>query len=298
MATKSQIKLQLIIESSATVAKSSQIKAMYGDHFDNANDESSSNAPIASTIDTDDDDGDGDGSASTTHVHLQLIISHGNIFHPQSKLTIVLPSVLKNKMKQKRVHQIKIGENNLFEEESHLILSLPLSSFQPNSNDEHEDENEIITVVGSYNQFAPKCQIYTNGTTIGNGNIFHSFSTLHLKHNELIVGNGNIFNSFVSIGTKGGNDERGSDSYQIESSSGGRRSYFQNQVFFMLSSASSASASASVSSSSSKRPMKLMQRTNENGVRKNMVDVTLLLSATKKILQMNHALMSSTKVDQ
>lgn len=286
MTAKNEISLKLIIDSNATVTKSSQFKAMYDDNCDTTDDESG-NAPIAPV-----------GDDSNGSIHLQCIISHGNAFHPQSKLTIVLPSSLKKNEKIKKVLKIKIGENNLFEEESHVFLSLPLSSLERNQEDEKNDDNvnEIFTVIGSYNQFAPKCQIHNNGTTIGNGNIFHSFSTLHLKQNELVVGNGNIFNSFVSIGEKRSDNDDSNSEGDCQSES--EKRYFQNQVFFVLSSVSVSVSTSFSKQPNGKRPMKLIQRTNENGVRKNMADVTLLLSVTKKILQMNHTLMSSTEIDQ
>jgi hypothetical protein len=147
---------------------------------------------------------------------------------------------------------------------------------QGNNNDNEDDgeKRELIQLLGSYNQFTPKCKVRTK--MIGNGNIFHSYCNLYMNNisnSGMKIGNGNIFNSFVNIMDI--NDDDGmnvkNDKVMIP---------FQNQVLFNI-------------VGGKQQQQRLMQRTNDNGVRKNMAQVRLLLGAGKSILQTHHKLQST-----
>ena len=154
------------------------------------------------------------------------------------------------------------------------IFSTSSSSTSIHEDNDNDEEKKEIILIGSYNQFTPKCKIKTN--KIGNGNIFHPLCTINIlppstriMEERTIIGNGNIFNAFVSI----------NETYDESNIDGITTATYDNQVFFVL--------------SSQNGTKKLMRRTNENGVRKNMADVILLLGAMKTIIQNNHTLLSS-----
>ena len=266
-----KVNLELIIDSSAFVTKTAQIKVL----------------PKPTPKDNDSSAANDDDADTITTKNVQLTISHGNVFHPQSNLIIYIPQ----KKTHSKDYKLKIGEFNLFEEESQCYLEVTEDIFggggdSDGNNDEENKESISMTLMGSYNQFTPRCKVHTH--TIGNGNIFHPFCDLYFIHgierNEMMmIGNGNIFNSFVSMKNVRNNnwamihesDDSKDDTNDITSNS------YQNQVFFILSPPSSVPVSSSFGEESN--CSKIMQRTNENGVRKNMNDVTLLLSATKNI---------------
>ena len=214
--------LELIIESTAIVVTTSQIEILTKHHH---NDNSNTNTNTSTT--TDDDDND----YAISIPHVQLTISHGNIFHPYSKLTIIVPPSKEEKSSRNNRYKLKIGEHNIFEEECHYIFEVSSFSFQRNHNDNHNDDDgddddnlKVPTnIIGSYNQFAPKSYVYTN-CNIGNGNLFQSFCHLYLtlsleenRNNDvhddanvttdadtndniiMMIGNGNVFNSFVTL---------------------------------------------------------------------------------------------------
>ena len=169
--------LELIIESTAIVVTTSQIEILTKHHH---NDNSNTNTNTSTTT----DDDDNDDAISIPHV--QLTISHGNIFHPYSKLTIIVPPSKEEKSSRNNRYKLKIGEHNIFEEECHYIFEVSSFSFQRNHNDNHNDDDgddddnlKVPTnIIGSYNQFAPKSYVYTN-CNIGNGNLFQSFCHLY-----------------------------------------------------------------------------------------------------------------------
>lgn len=327
---ETQFTTEVIIESTALVTKSTDIQIISKTNTNSNTTTSSSNTSTNKRITMD-------------NVHVQLTITHGNMFHPHSKLTIIIPplviptslssqssSSLYNN--QKYNLQLKIGEYNLFEEECNVTFELSSSyivsllhhvlveSLQKEEVEEVEvekvekdvgkEEEEIpsitlpfITLMGSYNQFMPKCKVYTN--QIGNGNIFHSFcdlcfitattATANNSHGDnkmmMIIGNGNIFQSFVIMkhgieNTFNNNDD---DDMNIIQNNNNQDPQYQNQVFFIMSSSSSSPSSSPISSSSSSSSSnKVIQRFHDNGYKKNMDDVRLLLSSMKGILQKYH----------
>ncbi len=284
--TTEMLPYQLLIESTATVPKTVQFEVLLASNDGN---------PISSSKKS---------TSTNQENHVKLTISHGNVFHPYSKLTILLSKPISStstasSSSSSSTYHLKIGENNLFEEDCHLILHVQCedndsNATTNNTNDDHHQEEiqETRLLVGSYNQFAPKCQVYTN--QIGNGNLFHPFCNVQMDiirstsrtqrnvsdaRNDLIIGNGNIFNAFVSI-----HETMKNDDYADGARPTGTIPY-HNQVFFLLSSSPSSSFTTKKN---------LMRRTNDNGVRKNMADITLLQGAMKTIIQAHHQLMPST----
>mmetsp|Transcript_15119 Transcript_15119/g.18428 ORF Transcript_15119/g.18428 Transcript_15119/m.18428 type:complete len:304 (-) Transcript_15119:81-992(-) len=297
--------LHLIIESTALVAQSARIKVVQ---------------PTSGTIVSTNILGDSsspNNNNNTQNANVELMITHGNVFHPQSNLTIVLPVSTTTTSNfdggdGSTMYKISIGENNLFEEECNVILDL--KSHYPTKEEEGEEAataKESLTLIGSYNLFTPKSHVQVH--TIGNGNIFHPFCNLisstsvftptnmnMKKRRHVVIGNGNMFNSFVTIHSttqqeNGINNDSDDGDMSLEC-------IYQNQVYFTISSASASVLTSTMEgggtddypNNNDEQSLLLMQRKHHNGVRKNMNEVRLLLNAAKRMKEYHHMMSSTT----
>lgn len=171
---------------------------------------------------------------------IKVIIASGNVFHPNARISII-------PLKSQSDIIIRIGENNLFEEESLLILDL--------SQREGGSSAGELQLVGSYNQFAPRCKVQCK--SIGNANIFNPFCDLVLSS----IKSGNIYQSYVKI----------HDLFVVH----------QENVCFLM----------KEDDNQSHDPFRIRDHTR--GVQTNVSEVSLLLVAARKIVQKNHQILES-----
>lgn len=168
---------------------------------------------------------------------IKLIIASGNVFHPNVRISFIPPQLQTDII-------IRVGENNIFEEESLLILDL--SQHDGTSTDE-------LQLVGSYNQFAPRCKVQCR--SIGNANIFNPLCDLELS----TIKSGNIYQSSVKIHNQ--------------------LVVHQENVCFLMTEDDDHSHDL------------VRTRAHSRGVQVNMSEVSLLLVAARKIVQDNHRIL-------
>jgi hypothetical protein len=188
---------------------------------------------------------------------IKLIIGQGNVFHPYSCFQIRPP--VTNHQKQITLH---IGSNNLFEEKSNVILDL--SQITTSSEEQQFSDSSDglrFSAIGSYNNFTPTCRVECR--CIGNANIFGPKSNVVVKNVE----NGNLFQA---------------GSYIREDATSNVR--YQEKVFYVL-------------TGDSNRLAMNKCRKHADGVRKNIVEVSTLLRASRTILRHNHRVMAVTDID-
>jgi len=244
--------LEIEIEQSAVVSQSTQIS-------------------LASTPTSDSD----------SNVRIKLTIGGGNVFHPNARITLVPPIVNTEDANgtgaQDITIAVRIGPNNLFEEESHSIFDLSSSSkTNTNDNDDGNDNdndngNDILNIVGSYNQFAARSHLQCE--SIGNANIFNPKCNISIP----LIRNGNIFQSCAQVkvlqeGQGGQGQGHGHGRQQQQPS-------YQEQVCYQF-------------SGPGQDEKICKQRNHINGVKKNIMEVSLLLSASRRVVQKYHRLMA------
>jgi len=222
--------LEIIIEPNAIVALSSQL------HLETS----------------------GESASPPSSPNIKLVIAGGNLLHPHSRLSIIPPPhVTQNETEsQGESLVIRIGENNVFEEECDVILDLR----QAGKKKSKEDVETIVNIIGSYNQFAPRCHVRSN--RIGSANIFQSMCNLEIPY----IKNGNIFGNMLQVIDV---DEEGQS--------------FQEKTLFIV-------------SNNEKQIDSRQQliRPHKHGMKKNMREVGLLLGSTRKLVQKNHRIMAVT----
>ena len=195
---------------------------------------------------------------------IKLIIESGNVFHPNARLVIIPPKTLaNNEASDSNALEVKIriGTNNLFEEESQCIFDL--SQFPAKAG----ESVESVSIVGSYNHFAVGSQV--NCQFIGNANIFNPKCDVWVP----TVKNGNIFQSCVKV--RGKMEEQ--DITNV----------YQEKICYLVGEYGEYEDSVGFTN-----------RKHANGVKKNMTEVSLLLNASKNALHKYHRLMPVVKSDQ
>jgi hypothetical protein len=192
---------------------------------------------------------------------IKLIIGQGNVFHPYSCFQIIPPTA-----NQKQI-SVQIGSNNLFEEKSQVILDLSChGTITAEEEGEQQSSDTLgdclkVSAIGSYNNFSATCRVECQ--RIGNANIFGPKSNVLVKS----VDNGNLFQAGSFVREDGTNDVR-----------------CQERVFYVL-------------TGESNSVIRNKCRKHTDGVRKNIVEVSTLLRACKKILRDNHRIMAVTDFD-
>jgi hypothetical protein len=172
---------------------------------------------------------------------IKVIIASGNVFHPNARISIIPPQLQSDII-------IRIGENNLFEEESLLVLDLSQQQ------DEGSSAGGELQVMGSYNQFAPRCKVQCQ--SIGNANIFNPLCDLMLSS----IKSGNVYQSSVKI----------HDLLVVH----------QEKVCFRMTEDDDSHDSVRI-------------RNHTRGVQVNVSEVSLLLVVARKIVQKNHRILDS-----
>jgi len=202
-----------------------------------------------------------DDSDDQTKGTMHLTIGQGNVFHPHSCFQIIPPP----DMNHKHVIFVKIGSNNLFEEKSLVILDLSHISVDESCAVSDNIDSLSFSGIGSYNHFAPASRVEYQ--RIGNANIFGPKSNVVVKSIE----NGNLFQagSFVR-------DEDGTTTTNY--------ARYQDKVFYVL--------------TGERHGLRRNAcRKHADGVRKNMLEVSSLIRASKKVLRGNHRIMAATDID-
>lgn len=192
---------------------------------------------------------------------IKLIIESGNVFHPNARLVIIPPTTLaNNEASDSNALEviIRIGTNNLFEEESQCIFDL--SQFPTKSG----ESVESVSIVGSYNHFAVGSQV--NCQFIGNANIFNPKCDVWVP----TIKNGNIFQSCVKV--RGKTEEQ--DITNV----------YQEKICYLF--------------GEYEDSVGFTSRKHVNGVKKNMTKVSLLLNVSKNALHKYHRLVPVVKSDQ
>lgn len=218
-------------------------------------------AASCSIILSDSNSSDSPPSVLSSTTQITVVISAGNVFHPSSRLVINPPqsslptSTLppsSDKDSSDANIQLRISENNLFEEECMVTIDMDSTAVS------FIDGSSVV--IGSYNQFAPKCEVKTQ--KIGNCNIFRS----HSSANVPTIRNGNMFMSGVRV------------------DAGNSSGICNDCVYFAL-------QVSDVSIIKNRRKYKLETRNRKgNGTKINMIEVSLLLDASRSIVCKNHPL--------
>ena len=243
---------------------------------------------LSEDIDHNNSNVNGNGNVNGT-AKIKLIIGSGNVFHPNARLTIIPPpppnnSTIDNDSTNDNDAEItvRIGSNNLFEEESHCILDLSHMNILQNNddndidNDDNADEERIHTAMGSYNQLSAGAQLKC--TSIGNANIFHpkcnvsASASASASESAPVIQNGNIFQACFHNGTDNG-DNNGDASVPV---------MYQEKVCFL----------SGESLNFEHEPPVRKIRNHTNGVQRNIREVSLLLNAAKRVVQKHHRLMA------
>mmetsp|Transcript_17770 Transcript_17770/g.25093 ORF Transcript_17770/g.25093 Transcript_17770/m.25093 type:complete len:243 (-) Transcript_17770:71-799(-) len=142
--------LHVSIEPNAIVAQSSNIGLQ-------------EMSPSSKKLSSNDDASD-ETTKTQKYGKINIVITGGNVFQPGSELLVIPRSDSDNSLdSENREIQIRLGENNLFDEGSKVILDMNACV-----------DKEIH--IGSYNHFGPKSCIRTGA--VGNGNIFHPLCSI------------------------------------------------------------------------------------------------------------------------
>ena len=205
-------------------------------------------------------------SATTKRHSLNLVISNGNVIHPYSTIQVIPPKVLKCDL------TIRVGNNNLFEEQCQVTIDLSDFELQGADIDEYgegdsstEKKLSAHTIMGSYNQFGPRSKVLAS--SIGNSNIFKPLCDLTLGK----IKHGNIFQVGAQIDVNAPQTPFNKD--QTE---------YDEKVVFVL------NQSNGISDVSGRNQL---VRNHLHGVKKNMADVSLLLLAARKIIETHHRIL-------
>ncbi len=268
--------LEIEIEQNATVAQC-QISLLRQIGADNSPEGKDANS------------GHREGGSDDSACKIQFLITGGNVFHPNAKISIIPPSSPTTTV------ALKIGPNNLFEEECNVILDLSSigGGGGDNENDDNND-NPPITMIGSYNHFAARCQVHIQATrTMGNANIFNpkckillttsgsshgeddggSLSTSNYSH----IKNGNLIQSSCCV-RMNTSPIRSSTNSGDEIDNG-----LQEAICYNLIQPHAMTSGA-----------RLVIRGNPNGVKKNIQEVSQLLGVSRIIVQKHHKLLESS----
>lgn len=205
---------------------------------------------------------------------IKLIIEHGNVFHPNSCLEIIPPALVGPKE-----ISVVIGPNNLFEEKSHIIFDLSRISEEQMDGHHSEGLGDLL-LIGSYNLFSASSRV-VHCQSIGNANIIGPKCHILVE----CIENGNLFQagSFV---------DNHSDDWKDSC---------QEKVFYWLDrdmgisssgGSSSRSNGHSTDSSSRQRHGMCKVRNHNDGVKKNISEVSMLLRANRKILTRHHRILA------
>jgi len=216
-------------------------------------------------------------SSQSPPVTIKLIIAGGNLFHPQSRLILIPPESQNNTTttqtndEQGGLVVVRIGENNVFEEECTILLDLRTMNQSPS-----EDEESVTTIIESYNQFAPRSSV--RSTHIGNANIFQPLCHLSIP----TIKNGNIFGSTLQI-TIGNGATDDLSFVDDEPTNDAGASFFQEKVLYMV-------------RADKQQPdvNRHVVRPHVHGMKRNMRVVGLILGATRTLVRKNHRLMAET----
>jgi len=196
---------------------------------------------------------------------IKLIVTGGNLFHPHSRLLLIPPSPESQNTLTRNDGEglvVRIGENNIFEEECNIILDLRKVKYYASK------EGSVIDIIGSYNQFAPLSHVHSNH--IGNANIFQPMCHLDIPD----IKNGNIFGSTLKVNTD-------SDGLFLVDDNNDAANYFQEKVMYIV-------------NDKQNELNRQVVRPHAHGMKRNMRVVGLLLGATRSIIQKNHRLMAET----
>ncbi len=212
----------------------------------------------------------GKDAGGDSNSEIKLIIESGNVFHPNARLEILLPPNADTNSQidaegdtssESSELTVRISSNNLFEEESHCIIDLRRVCASAIEMNTISETDMIHTAMGSYNQISAGAKVIFE--SIGNANIFHPKCDIS---SDLIIQNGNVFQacfytnhaSFTGTGTN---------------NTGGVK--YQEKILFM----------------SGELESLPRIRNHTNGVKRNMMEVSLLLNMAKRIVQKHHRLM-------
>jgi len=198
-------------------------------------------------------------------VNIKLIVAGGNLFHPHSRVILIPPSAESHNTPTQNNGQglvVRIGENNVFEEECNIILDLRKMK------ESTSEEGSVINIIGSYNQFAPRSYVRSNH--IGNANIFQPMCHLDIPN----IKNGNIFGSTLQVNI-------GANDLFLVDDNHDATNFFQEKVMYMV-------------SDKQTEVNRQVVRPHDHGMKRNMRVVGLVLGATRNIVQMNHRLMAET----
>eukprot|EP00555_Chaetoceros_dichaeta_P001447 CAMPEP_0198278038 /NCGR_PEP_ID=MMETSP1447-20131203/66172_1 /TAXON_ID=420782 /ORGANISM="Chaetoceros dichaeta, Strain CCMP1751" /LENGTH=272 /DNA_ID=CAMNT_0043973103 /DNA_START=37 /DNA_END=855 /DNA_ORIENTATION=- len=225
-------------------------------------------------------------SSQSPPVTIKLIIAGGNLFHPQSRLILIPPesqnnnttTIQTNDEQQGGLVVVRIGENNVFEEECTILLDLRTMNQSSPSPSSEDEESVVTTIIESYNQFAPRSSV--RSTHIGNANIFQPLCRLTIP----TIKNGNIFGSTLQITIGSGataNDLVFVDDDEPTNDAGA--SFFQEKVLYMV-------------RADKQQPdvNRHVVRPHVHGMKRNMRVVGLILGATRTLVRKNHRLMAET----